>query len=405
MRILFLSQRVPYPPNRGDKITTWRLVERMRRAHEVRCVAFSHGAADEEGARELERMGIPIRRVAYADRRAKLLALPLLLTRKPLTLGVYGSRELQTVVDEEMRWADMAYAYSSSMGAFLEPHAAKPRVMHFGELDSDKWRQYGEQSRGPMRWIYAREHRTLLEFERRIALRFTENVVCTPLEQQIFAAQIPGASSIVLRNGVDLAHFHPGANAPVAGEIVFTGVMNYHPNADACVWFVREILPLVRRRHPRAAFRIVGSTPSPEVRALAGAPGVTVTGFVPDTREHLRRAEVAVAPLRIARGIQNKVLEAMAMGLPVVGTTPATQGVEGVPGRDYLVADEVENFAEQVSGLLDDRARAGELGRRARRFVETHYDWEAVFRPLDELLDRCAGKPSGAGNLRGFERS
>ncbi len=390
MRILFLSQRVPYPPNRGDKITTWRLVERMRRTHEVRCVAFAHGAQDVEGAHELERMGLSIRTVPYVDTRAKLCALPLLLTNKALTLGVYGSRALQRIVDEEIARADMAYAYSSSMGAFLEPHASKPRVMHFGELDSDKWRQYAEKSSFPMSWIYAREQRTLLAFESRIARSFTENVVCTPLEQQIFRQQIPGASCAVLRNGVDLAQFHPRENAPQPDEIVFTGVMNYHPNAEGCLWFVREILPLVRARRPGVRFTIVGAWPTREVERLAEVPGVTVTGFVPDTRDYLRRACLAVAPLRIARGIQNKVLEAMAMGLPLVGTTCATQGVEGEAGRDYRVEDDPQRFAEAVLALLDSPAEARALGQRARRFVEAHYDWEVVFRPLDEILARCS---------------
>ncbi len=390
MRILFLSQRVPFPPNRGDKITTSKLIERMRREHSVRCVAFAHGAADEEAARELERMGVPIRTVPYHDRRAKLGALPLLLTGKPLTLGVYGSAHLQRLVDEEIAQADLAYAFSSSMGAFLERHAAKPRVMHFGELDSDKWRQYAERQSPPMSWIYAREQRTLLEFERRIARSFSENVVCTPLEQRVFQEQIPGASCVVLRNGVDLERFHPRNNAPQQGELVFTGVMDYLPNAEGCSWFVREILPLVRARRPEARFTIVGSSPTRAVQDLGQVAGVRVTGFVPDTREQLRRATLAVAPLRIARGIQNKVLEALAMGLPVVGTTPATQGVEGEPGRDFLVADDAPSFAARVVELLERPDEARALGQRGRAFVERQYDWEKVLAPLDALLVRCA---------------
>jgi sugar transferase (PEP-CTERM/EpsH1 system associated) len=391
VRILFLSQRVPYPPDRGDKITTSKLIERMRREHSVRCVAFAHGVADEAGARELERLGVPIRTVPYHDRRAKLGALPLLLTRTPLTLGVYGSSALQRIVDEEIAKADLAYAYSSSMGAFLERHAGKPRVMHFGELDSDKWRQYAERSTPPMSWVYAREQRTLLEFERRIARSATENVVCTPLEQRVFQEQIPGVSCVVLRNGVDLERFHPRGNAPEPGELVFTGVMNYHPNAEGCVWFVREILPLVRARRPEARFTIVGSSPTREVERLAQVPGVRVTGFVADTREHLRRASIAVAPLRIARGIQNKVLEALAMGLPLVGTRAATQGVEGVAGRDYQVADDAQSFAARIVELLEQPAAALALGARGRAFVEQHCDWESTLAPLDALLERCAG--------------
>jgi sugar transferase (PEP-CTERM/EpsH1 system associated) len=315
--------------------------------------------------------------------------MPLLLTGKPLTLGVYGSRALQEHVDREIAGCDMAYAYSSSMGVFLEKHAGVPRVMHFGELDSDKWRQYAQRASFPMSRIYAREQRTLLQVEQRIARAFTDNVLCTPLEQSIFEQQIPGARSTVLRNGVDLRHFTPAENAPEPGHIVFTGVMNYFPNADGCAWFADEILPRVQARVPSARFTIVGAHPTRAVLDLARRPGITVTGFVDDTRTWLARASVAVAPLRIARGVQNKVLEAMAMGLPVVGTTCATQGVEGRDGRDHLVRDDAIGFADAVVGLLEEPASARELGLRARRFVEENYDWEFVFAPLDDILERC----------------
>jgi sugar transferase (PEP-CTERM/EpsH1 system associated) len=390
VRILFLSQRVPYPPNRGDKITTWRLVERMGRQHSVRCIAFAHDAADVEAASTLTSKGFSTTAFPLPPR---WRALPLLLTEQPLTLGVFGSPALQAAVDRAAPECDLAYAYSSSMGAFLEPHAGLRRVMHFAELDSDKWRQYAQSARWPMRWVYAREARALLAFERRIAQAFDENVFCTPLEQALFQQHIPGQSSLVLKNGVDFAAYRPSPDTAEPGHIVFVGVMDYHPNADACVHFVRDVLPLVREQHPGVRFTIVGARPTPAVQRLAQVQGVTVTGFVDDPREYLRRAALSVAPLRIARGIQNKVLEALAMGLPVVGTTAATQGVAGEPGRDYLVADGAATTAEAVSRLLADPAAARALGARARAFVEAHYDWEAAFRPLDALLDRLAPEP------------
>jgi sugar transferase (PEP-CTERM/EpsH1 system associated) len=390
VRILLLSQRIPYPPNRGDKITTWRLVERMKRTHEVRCVAFAHDEADLRAAEELGRLGVPTVAIPLDLRSRKLRSLPLLLTSKPLTLGVYGSAELQRAVDELAPRSDVGYAYSSSMGAFLEGHPRLRRVMHFAELDSDKWRQYAERTRWPMSAVYAREHRTLLEFERRIARSFDANVLCTPLEQAIFAREIPGAGSLVLRNGVDLAHYRPRPELAEPGRLAFVGVMDYLPNVDGCIWFVREILPRIRERRRDVRFTIIGARPTPEVLALGSEPGVEVTGFVDDPREHLARASISVAPLRIARGIQNKVLEALAMGLPVVGTTSATQGVEGEPGRDFLLADSVDDSVAAILGLLEDPAAARELGARGRRFVEERYDWEATLRPLDALLERLA---------------
>jgi sugar transferase (PEP-CTERM/EpsH1 system associated) len=400
VRILFLSQRVPYPPNRGDKITTWRLVDRMRRSHEVTCVAFAHDRQDLQAARELDAMGIPTLPIRHRDGWKRLVSMPLLMSSRPLTLGVYGSRKLQVVVDRLMPQMDLAYAYSSSMGAFLEPHRDKPRIMHFGELDSDKWRQYSELTGFPLRQVYLRESRTLLQFERRIATAFTENVLCTPLEQKIFEERIPGASSTVLRNGVDLGYYKPAGTEPWAGHIVFTGVMNYYPNVDGCRFFVKEVFPRVCKEFPRARFTIVGAHPTSEIRRLGRTIGVSVTGYVNDTRKILRTAAVSVAPLRIARGIQNKVLEAMAMGVPVVGTTSAVQGVDGLPGRDYLVGDDAKGFADAVCKLLHDPDAAQEQGLRGRRFVEEHYDWEVVFQPLDEMLERCAGGTSEAPPAR-----
>jgi len=388
VRVLFLSQRVPYPPNRGDKITTWRLIERMRRSHEVRVVAFAHDDEDRQAASHLSGLGIPTTAIPIDLRRQKLRALPLLFGSRPLTLGVYGSSALQRAVDELAPSCDVGYAYSSSMGAFLEPHARLRRVMHFAELDSDKWRQYAERSRWPMSAVYAREQRTLLAFERRIAHSFDENVLCTPLEQRVFEREIPGARSLVMRNGVDLAFYRPQPERAEPGHLVFVGVMDYLPNIDGCTWFVREILPRLRARCPTARLSIVGSRPTPEVLALGREPGVTVTGFVDDPREWLARASVSVAPLRIARGIQNKVLEALAMGLPVVGTTSATQGVEGEPGRDFLLANSGDEQVAAIARLIEDPQLARKLGAQGRAFVESRYDWDVALRPLDELLAR-----------------
>ncbi|TAJ12829.1 MAG: glycosyltransferase, partial [Planctomycetota bacterium] len=205
--------------------------------------------------------------------------------------------------------------------------------------------------------------------------------------------RVPCRSSCVLRNGVDLEFFKPAPERAEPAHIVFTGVMDYFPNVDACDHFAREVLPTVRREHPQARFSIVGSHPVERVRALGNLPGVTVTGFVHDTRDWLARASLAVAPLRIARGIQNKVLEACAMGLPLVGSTSATQGVEWKGPADeapFVVADGAVATAAAVCALLKDRAAAAKLGRSARAFVEANYAWDRCLDELDRILARCA---------------
>ena len=395
MRILFLSQRVPYPPNRGDKITTWRLIERMARSHEVTVMAFAHDDADAKAAVELEKKGFETITVRHRPKWDKLRSLPLLATGKPMTLGVYGSRELQGLVDRRIGDMDLAYAYSSSMAAFFLEHDL-PRVMHFAELDSDKWRQYAEKAAFPMSWVYRREWKTLFAFETRVAHAVDRSVFCTPLEERIFQECIPGAPSLVMPNGVDLTNYKPEPDAAEPAHLVFVGVMNYYPNVEGCQWFADEILPRVQERFPEARLSIVGSHPTPEVEKLGQRKGIEVTGFVDDPRDWLRRGSVSVAPLRIARGIQNKVLEAMAMGLPVVGTSSATQGVNGEPGRHYRVADDASGQVDAICELLADREAARNLGAAGRAFVEEHYDWEACLQPLDRLLTEL-GQPSPTG--------
>jgi sugar transferase (PEP-CTERM/EpsH1 system associated) len=388
LQILFLSQRVPFPPNRGDKITTWRIVERLHRKHTLTCLAFEHGAADAQAVEELRARGFRVITVPYRPVWAMIKAAPRLLGSSPLTTSLLGSSRLRRELERLIPNTDVAYAFSSSMGAYLLPHRGVARVMHFAELDSDKWRQYADRTDGPMRWVYAREARTLFALERAIAYSFSENVLCTRFEQEFFQAHMPGAPSTVLRNGVDVDYFRP-APAPAEGHgLVFTGVMNYFPNVDACVHFAHDVFPRVRERFADASFTIVGATPTREVRRLASIPGVRVTGFVPDTREYLKRAAVVVAPLRIARGIQNKVLEGMAAGLPVVGTTSSTRGVDGVAGRDYLVADTDEEQVAALSRLLASPEERRQLGARARDFVVEHYSWEACLRDLDVIVER-----------------
>jgi glycosyltransferase involved in cell wall biosynthesis len=209
---------------------------------------------------------------------------------------------------------------------------------------------------------------------------------------------IPGASSAVLANGVDTEFYRPDGEPRSPYDVVFTGVMDYLPNVDGCVRFAREVLPRLRQ-HFDARFTIVGAHPVREVLALRALPGVEVTGFVPDTREYLRRSAICVAPLRIARGIQNKVLEGLAMALPVVATNCAAQGVGGVPGRDYVIADENERQVEAISALMRDPAAARQLGVRGRRFVEEQYSWEVFLRGLDAIVSRHA-RPARRGAPR-----
>jgi sugar transferase (PEP-CTERM/EpsH1 system associated) len=231
-------------------------------------------------------------------------------------------------------------------------------------------------------------------YEQRIARGFDHSVVCTDEERADFVAAIPGVPVSTLRNGVDLEYFRSAGAARVPGRMVFTGVMDYRPNVDAVVWFANEILPRVRAAVPGASFVICGSRPAPAVQALALLPGVTVTGRVPDVRPYLDSAELFVAPLRIARGIQNKVIEAMAMGLPVVASVPAWTGTGLAEGEGGVVAADAETFAQRAASLLGDPARRAAMGEAGRRAVERDYAWDTQFAVLDRIVaEAAAGGP------------
>lgn len=387
MRILFLSQRVPYPPDRGDKITTYHVLRHLRERHEVVSACFLEEPKEEGYAAKLRELGVRVHGVPIRPKPRRLWALRALLTRQPITLPYFYDRRLARAVAAEVaEGVDLLLAYSSSMGQYFAPYAALPKIQIFAELDSDKWLQYARNHRFPGSWIYGREHRRLLSFERELAYAVDACTVVSEVERELFLQHIPGANVAILPNGVDLEAFRPGpTSAREPATLLFTGVMDYGANVDGVLWFHREIWPRVKREIPGARLLIVGSRPTPAIRALASSE-VEVTGFVESTRPYFERATVAIAPLRIARGIQNKVLEAMASGLPTVATPSAFSGIDAAPGRDLLVAETPEAWTEALVGLLRAPERREALGRAARARVEAAYRWETILAKLDELV-------------------
>jgi sugar transferase (PEP-CTERM/EpsH1 system associated) len=265
-------------------------------------------------------------------------------------------------------------------------------VVDFCDVDSDKWRQYADQKSWPMSWLYRHEARQLLSYERRVARDYDASLFVSAPEAQLFRDLAPESSARIgfFNNGVDTDYFSPDSryvNPYPAGEraIVFTGAMDYWPNVDAVQWFAGEVLPQLRTRFADLRFYIVGARPAQAVRDLASLPGVTVTGTVPDVRPYIFHAQAAVAPLRIARGIQNKVLEAMAMATPVVVSPQALEGIDAEPGLDLVLADGAEAFVDAVSGML--HARQNAMGRAARQRVERQYSWPSNLACIGERLE------------------
>jgi sugar transferase (PEP-CTERM/EpsH1 system associated) len=273
------------------------------------------------------------------------------------------------------------------MAQYVEPAGGSARVIDFVDADSEKWRAYGRLQPFPYSWIYRLEADRLARYEARKAIEFDASVFVSQREADIVRRRAPGSELSVIPLGVDVERFRPERDRPQREAIaVFTGVMNYFPNVDAVTYFARDILPRVRQEIPHAQFRIVGRDPSAAVRRLAQLPGVVVTGSVPDVRPHLADAALGVAPFRISRGAQSKVLEAMASGLPVVGTRVAFQGLAIGGDAGIRTADSPDAFAREVVTLLGDPDLRRDLGERARRYVERHHRWEEIGAMFEALL-------------------
>ena len=388
MRIFYICRRVPFPPDRGDKIAAFNAIRHLAARHEVHVFCLGDGVQDLANISGLQAYAKSVSAAPVDEFTIKLRALAALVTGQPLSVAALNESKLHDAIQKkftELR-PDLIIVYSCNMAQFAEHFPNVPRIMHFGDLDSLKWLQYAERSSIPLNWIYAIEARRLLGYERHIAQIFSHALVHTEIEKHDFERLIPGIPVAVVGNGVDLDYFRSAGEAKKPASMVFTGVMDYRPNIDAVVWFCDEILPIVQANIPAANFTICGSRPAPAVRRLAKRRGVRVTGWVADARPYLDRAEIFVAPLRMARGVQNKLLEALAMGLPCVASTAARSGTAVADGQGILATDEPREFARHVIDLLGDSDGRAEMARRARAAAVANYRWEVQLACLDQVI-------------------
>jgi sugar transferase (PEP-CTERM/EpsH1 system associated) len=399
--LLMLVHRIPYPPNKGDKIRSYNLLRYLAsKGWRIHLCALADKAADLVHQKALQAYCASVRIEPLNPRLQKAKSLAAVLQGRPLSAGYYYRKSLQRVVDEILNTQDVkaVFCYCSPMAEYLfrsdvDVFGSLPRprlIMDLVDIDSDKWRQYARRTRSPMKWVYFLESRLLKTYEEQVVRRFDSTVLVSEMEAAMLRQRTGHPEKIFgVSNGVDLDYFSRTTVPPAASDrrMVFCGAMDYLPNIDAVCWFAREVLPLVRGLAGEVEFDIVGAEPAEEVRALAGLPGVRVTGRVEDVRPYVREAALSVAPIRIARGLQNKVLEAMAMGKPVLCTPEAFEGINAVPDRDILIASaEPKAFAEAAAALLEDANRRKEIGESARRVVEEGYCWESCLAGLDHLF-------------------
>ncbi|RIX45471.1 MAG: TIGR03087 family PEP-CTERM/XrtA system glycosyltransferase [Rhodocyclales bacterium GT-UBC] len=392
--ILYLVHRLPYPPNKGDKVRSFNLLKHLLKNHSVYLGTFIDDPDDAQHLPILRDMCADLHVAKLNARTAKIRSLNGLLAGDPLTLRYYRDAGLQTWIDQtlKLRAIDAIVIFCSAMAQYVDRRQRLPVLIDFVDVDSAKWSQYAEKHRWPLSWIYRREGRLLLNYERLIAARSTRSFFVTEAETSLFANQAPECQVKLeaMCNGVDAEFFavDPARQTPFpAGKIpiVFTGAMDYWPNIDAVSWFAKETLPLLLKQNPAICFYIVGRAPTPEVQALANE-HVVVTGTVADVRPYLQHAACVVAPLRVARGIQNKILEAMAMACAVITTRDCARVVDAEEGNELLAATTPEEFSNQVAQLLDDPAQVRRIGEKARTRVMERYSWEAHMGRIDRYL-------------------
>ncbi len=414
MKILLLTHRTPYPPNKGTQVRPFNLLQTLiARGHEVHLMAFAEGEKELSSQEQLSRWCASVTLVPFHRQWSNLKAMFTLFRRSPLSLGYFSSRRMRQSVRRVIAGQniDAIIVWSSTMAQYVPPAMASHTVVDMGDVDSEKWRDYAKEKHWPMSWVYNLEWKRLRRYEYQVVRTCAHTVLITQREIALLDEldEFTRHSRLhAITNGVDLERFHPDAfpsfapeylpphehgflTDPQAIRIVFTGAMDYYPNAEAVRYFAEEVFPTIRAREPRAEFLIVGSDPTPGVVRLGQLPRVKVTGFVQDVRPYLAAATVCVTPLWIARGVQNKALEAMASGRVVVASPDVVAGLKARDGEHLLVARNTSEFIELVMKVIQDDQLRKELSFRARNFVEKEYNWEPLMGRIAELVEATSG--------------
>lgn len=394
-RVLYLVHRVPYPPNRGDRIRSFHLLRFLADLAEVHLAFLSEGRPDPETIKTLEGYCERVAAVPLGKRVRWIRAAWSWCLGRTITEGLFRSAKFRRTIRS---WArqnrfDVVVAVCSSMVQYVDlagpdGHAL---IIDLVDVDSQKWFDYAQHAGALKRRLFQIEGRRLRRLEASLPNRADAMIVTGPHEADLFRSFCPTDRVHVIPNGVDLDYFQADPSGPTTASqnCVFVGALDYRANLDGVTWFCHEIWPRVTRRHPRAEFRLVGSRPGKVARRLARLPGVELVGEVPDVRPYLREATMAVVPLRVARGIQNKVLEAMAMGKPVVATPQALEGIQALPEMHLALAATSDQWVRAVSRLLDDAYLGRQLGSAARAFVEQEFRWNDQLQPLAALPGFC----------------
>ncbi len=396
MKILFLSHRVPYPPNKGEKIRAFNEIKYLSKSHEIHLLAFYDYPEEIQYKNNLEPFCESVTLIPLIRWKQYFRAGFAMVSGKPWSLGYFGNTLMKKTVSKKTAdiSPDLIFVYCSSMAAYVNHVSGTPKVLDFVDSDALKWKQYSQARKAPACWLYGYEAKKLLEFETEMVKAFDYSIFVSASEIAGHNLQPLRNKIVFVQNGIDLQLFKPSDTDNKEPAIAFTGAMDYYPNIDAVVHFAHKIFPKVRTVYPNARFFIIGSRPATVVQKLSSIPGITVTGTVKDVRPFLSRCRCAVVPLRIAQGIQNKILEALAIGLPVVATPIAAGELRAIKDLPLAIAEDSESFAKKVIGYMKQASLSNEAVDACRRSLKAHFDWTTNLDALDELINIAARESS-----------
>lgn len=392
MNVLFVCHRVPYPPKRGGKIRPFNIIRHLsEQGHRVTVASLARSDAEHDEAQGLAQHCAETLVEVIPNAPAAAQMVVRLPTTSPSSFGYFWSRRLAQRIAAAARATsfDLVFVHCSSVAPYVESMTAPLKILDYGDMDSQKWREYAGHRAFPLSLGYWLEAVKLERRERELSKSFDLCTCTTRAELESLRSLGAASPSDWFPNGVDAEFFAPDDTSYDPELIAFVGRMDYYPNQQGVIGFCRDVLPALRARRPGLRFEIVGADPSPQIRALGEQPGVTVTGSVPDVRPYVRRAALTVAPLAIARGTQNKILESMAMGVPVVCSPQASGGVDAVAGEHLLVAASPAEWADAIDRLVGDADARRQLSVAGRNRVLSHHSWAASMRRLDGLIEEA----------------
>jgi sugar transferase (PEP-CTERM/EpsH1 system associated) len=388
MNILFLCHRIPFPPDQGGKIRAFNMVRHLGKTHTVVVASLAESELEIQEASELRNYCSEVIAEVVPSSVRWLQACKRAFSGTPSSVAYFWSSKLYRRIQKLLSATkfDVIFVHCAFVAQYVTDYQQGHRILDLCDIDSAKWFDYSRCRGAPFSWGYGAEARKLRNYEKQVVGHFHRCTVATRGELEEFRTLSVDVPCTVIPNGVDFSYFRSNSTGKHGRVIVFVGKMDYFPNVDGAVYFATEVLPIIRQSVPDAELRIVGSNPTYAVRRLATIAGVTVTGHVADVRPFLLDAAVAVAPLRLARGTQNKILEALAMGVPIVATPEAAKGVNVTPGRELLVAEDEASFAKQVISLVQNESLRKDLSDAGRRKVMDSHRWSVSMDLLDKIL-------------------